>query len=58
MTQYFNSLNSQEKGRNFIDWDARFNDKMASLNRRERMQYQQQPGDRELADKVLAKYRN
>lgn len=33
LTQYYNSLNSTEKGRNFLDWDSEFDEKMAKMTR-------------------------
>jgi hypothetical protein len=33
LTQYFNSLNTAEKGRNFLDWDGEFDEKMAKKTR-------------------------
>ena len=33
LTQYYNSLNSTEKGRNFLDWDSEFDEKMTKMTR-------------------------
>jgi hypothetical protein len=56
LTQYFNSLNTAEKGRNFLDWDGEFDEKMAKKTRQERYEYKGSPDDRPAAGEILELY--